>query len=270
MKTAKEILEAIYKIYNTQEEVEEYGQEKPEFRRDFDSEDLRKQFIGTVLTSGNDNNPMKLLKDCIDKMPDQWVAEFITVINGDTVENVSESLNEGMWESPFKKEHVSKIEKLFSKPITFKALKSAKGQKQYFNVIGDDAFWDEIADNAQESPHLDARPLVAKYLKDWMKRKKDFVKGSYDDEAAKQIKQIIKDTKGIFENLNFSEKVMPRDEVDARIKYEVQIKDITFLIQRVSVYGTQELQEKAYKYVTNKLQECEAFLKNLYNKTIGE
>lgn len=192
MKTAKEILEAIYKVYNTHEEVEEYGQEKPEFRRDFDSEDLRKQFIGTVLTSGEDNNPMKLLKDCIDKMPDEWVAEFIRTINGDNVEKVSESLNEGMWESPFKKEHVSKIKKLFSNPITFKALNSEKGIKQYFNVIGDDTFWDDIAENAQESPDVDARQLVAKYLTNWIQRKQDFVKGSFDDEAAEQINQIIK------------------------------------------------------------------------------
>lgn len=270
MKTAKEILEAIYKVYNTQEELEEYGQEKPEFRRDFDSEDLRKQFIGIVLTSGNDNNSMKLLKDCIDKMPDEWVAEFIRTINGDNVEKVSESLNEGMWESPFKKEHISKIKKLFSKPITFKALNSDKGIKQYFNVIGDDKFWDDIAESAHETPDVDARQLVAKYLKAWMKRKKDFVKGSYDDEAAEQIATIIKDSKGIFENLNFSEKVMPQDVYEARTKYEEQIKETTWLIQRVSVYGTREQQEKAYKYVTNKLQECEAFLQNLYNKTIGE
>lgn len=94
MSKAKQLLEAIYKVYNPQEEIEEYGQEKPEFRRDFDSEDLRKQFIGTILTSGTDNNPMKLLKDCIEKMSDDWVAEFLKVINGDVVEQVNESITQ--------------------------------------------------------------------------------------------------------------------------------------------------------------------------------
>ena len=94
MSKAKQLLEAIYKVYNPQEEIEEYGQEKPEFRRDFDSEDLRKQFIGTILTSGTDNNPMKLLKDCIEKMSDDWVAEFLKVINGDVVEQVNESVTQ--------------------------------------------------------------------------------------------------------------------------------------------------------------------------------
>ena len=42
MSKAKQLLETIYKVYNPQEEIEEYGQEKPEFRRNFDSEDLRK------------------------------------------------------------------------------------------------------------------------------------------------------------------------------------------------------------------------------------
>ena len=187
----------------------------------------------------------------------------------DTVLNTT-SLDEGMWESPFKKEHLPTIKKLFNKPITFKALNSEKGQNQYFGIIGDDKFWDAVAENAQEFPDEDARPLVAKYLTNWIQHKQDFVKGSFDDVVADQIVRIIKDTKGISENLNFLEKVLPRDVVDARVKYEEQIKETTGLIQRVSVYGSRELQEKAYKYVTDKLKECKPFLHDLYDKTIGE
>lgn len=94
MDIVEQLLETIYKVYNKQEEIEEYGQEKPEYRRNYNSEDLRKQFIGTVMMSNNDPNPWKLLRDAIDKMPDEWVAEFLRVINGDVVEQVNESITQ--------------------------------------------------------------------------------------------------------------------------------------------------------------------------------
>ena len=89
MKNAKQILEALYKVYNKEEEIAEYGEEKPEYRRVDDGESLRRQFIGTVMT-GDAGTLIKNLKACIDKMPDEWVAQFLEAINGDTVERVNE------------------------------------------------------------------------------------------------------------------------------------------------------------------------------------
>ena len=83
---------AKYYVYNVDEEIETYGQEKPEYRREYDSDALRLQFIGTIMTSdGDEKDPLRILRKAIDKMSDEWVAEFLRVQNGDVVEKVSES-----------------------------------------------------------------------------------------------------------------------------------------------------------------------------------
>lgn len=93
MRKAKEILEAIneaqYKIYNTQEEAEEGL--SPETRQTYDEKDIRNIFIGTIYGETN-SNTIDFLRSAINKMPDEWVLEFLKVINGDTVEKISESV----------------------------------------------------------------------------------------------------------------------------------------------------------------------------------
>lgn len=187
MKTAKQLLE-LYKIYNPQEE--EMEGLTPESRQTYDSQQIRNIFIGTILGLGNDS--ISNLRKCINMMPDEWVLEFIKTVNGDVVEEVNESLNEGMWESPFQKQNLEAIRKLFSKEITAKKLASRSGKKEYWNVIGDDGFWDEINDMAISEPDEDVRPTVAKYLNRWRKQKKYFTSEAWNDEAVKEITKIIK------------------------------------------------------------------------------
>ena len=94
MRKAKEILKAIneaqYKIYNTQEEAEEGL--SPETRQTYDEKDIRNIFIGTIYGETN-SNTIDFLRSAINKMPDEWVLEFLKVINGDTVEKVNEDFN---------------------------------------------------------------------------------------------------------------------------------------------------------------------------------
>lgn len=86
MSKAKQLLEAIYKVYNPQEENKETA-------RTYDSENLRNMFIGTIF-GGEHQDTINNLRDCINKMSDEWVAEFLKVINGDVVEQVNESITQ--------------------------------------------------------------------------------------------------------------------------------------------------------------------------------
>jgi hypothetical protein len=84
MDIVEQLLETIYKVYNPQEETKETA-------RTYDSENLRNMFIGTIF-GGEHLDTINNLRDCIDKMSDEWVAEFLRVINGDVVEQVNESV----------------------------------------------------------------------------------------------------------------------------------------------------------------------------------
>lgn len=84
------INESKYYVYNTKEEIEDYGEEKPEYRREFTSEGLKNQIIGTIMNADNGENPYQQIRTCIDKMPDEWIIQFLEVINGDTVEKISD------------------------------------------------------------------------------------------------------------------------------------------------------------------------------------
>jgi len=93
-KNAKELLEALYQVYNPQEEKEELETTGKEvYRGKYNAKDLRNMFIGTLLTAKSEDF-VDALREAIDKMSDEWVAEFLRVQNGDVVEPVVESLNE--------------------------------------------------------------------------------------------------------------------------------------------------------------------------------
>ena len=112
---------------------------------------------------------MKLLKDCIEKMSDDWVAEFLKVINGDVVEQVNE------------------------------------------------------CETIQETLN-----------------KLDEIKVTWGDVRKSQE------------------------------AFEEQVKETTSLLQRLKVYGSYELQQRAYDNVTAQLKVMDKFLDDLYNETIGE
>lgn len=161
MSKAKQLLEAIYKVYNPQEENKETA-------RTYDSENLRNMFIGTIF-GGEHQDTINNLRDCINKMSDDWVAEFLKVINGDVVEQVNES-------------------------------------------------------------------------------------------------ETIQETLNKLDEI----KVTPKDVLDAKQRFEKQIEEITQLIERVRVYGSYEIQQRAYDNVTAQLKAMDKFLDDLYNETIGE
>ena len=61
-----------------------------------------------------------------------------------------------------------------------------------------------------------------------------------------------------------------KDVLDAKERYEQQIKDTTWLIERIKVYGSKEMQQRAYDNVTAQLKAMDSFLEGLYKETIGE
>lgn len=87
----KDLKEAQYQVYNKQEETEEGL--TPENRQTYNSEDIRNMFMGTLLTGNFKGDKLwGSLREAINKMSDEWVLEFLKVVNGDTVEKVNESI----------------------------------------------------------------------------------------------------------------------------------------------------------------------------------
>ena len=67
MDIVEQLLETIYKVYNPQEETKETA-------RTYDSENLRNMFIGTIF-GGEHEDTIKNLRDCINKMSDDYCNE---------------------------------------------------------------------------------------------------------------------------------------------------------------------------------------------------
>lgn len=83
---SQELKEALYHVYNPQEEEEENLTSAN--RQPYDSKDLRQIFMGTLFTMGKDLQGALL--EAIDKMPDSWIIEFLEVINNDKVDVIKE------------------------------------------------------------------------------------------------------------------------------------------------------------------------------------
>ena len=65
-------------------------------------------------------------------------------------------------------------------------------------------------------------------------------------------------------------KVTLGDVIDAKQRFEKQVEETTHLIERVKVYGSYELQQRAYDNVTAQLKAMDSFLEKLYNESVGE
>lgn len=105
------------------------------------------------------------------------------------VEN--KEINEGMWASPFTVKNAKKIAELLANPITLGELNSEEIQKELWNVIGDDGFWDAVADETTVEPDCDARPLIISNLETWIDNKENFRNGAYYQEAEDIIVKAI-------------------------------------------------------------------------------
>ena len=82
----------------------------------------------------------------------------------------------------------------------------------------------------------------------------------------------MKKAKEILETLNKLDeiKVTWADVRKSQEAFEEQVKETTGLLQRLKVYGSYELQQRAYDNVTAQLKVMDEFLDDLYNETIGE
>ena len=113
-------------------------------------------------------------------------------------------INEGMWASPFTMENAKQVAELLSKPITYEELNSEEGKQKYWNIIGDDEFWDNVADEAFDIPEADARYLIVKFLEDWIEGKENFNPDAYSQKAEDIIKKAIFMFNGITEDMGKS------------------------------------------------------------------
>lgn len=82
----------------------------------------------------------------------------------------------------------------------------------------------------------------------------------------------MSEAKRILETLNKLDeiKVTWGDVRKSQEAFEEQVKETTRLLQRLKVYGSYEIQQRAYDNVTAQLKVMDKFLDDLYNETIGE
>ena len=134
-------------------------------------------------------------------------------------------INEGMWASPFTMENAKQVAELLAKPITYEELNSEEGKQKYWNIIGDDEFWDNVADEAFDIPEADARYLIVKFLEDWIETKENFNPDAYSQKAEDIIKKAIFMFNGITENMGksikedrlFKKQLTPLPSKDAKL-----------------------------------------------------
>lgn len=134
-------------------------------------------------------------------------------------------INEGMWASPFTMENAKQVAELLSKPITYEELDSEEGKQKYWNIIGDDEFWDNVADEAFDIPEADARYLIVKFLEDWIEGKENFNPDAYSQKAEDIIKKAIFMFNGITEDMGksikedrlFNKQLTPLPSKDAKL-----------------------------------------------------
>lgn len=114
--------------------------------------------------------------------------------------------NEGMWASPFTVKNAKKVAKLLANPITLGELNSQEKQKELWNVIGDDQFWDDVIEEATAEPDCDARPLIISNLEHWIENKENFNDDAYyqaaEDIITKAIAKFDKNLKKLTESKN--------------------------------------------------------------------
>ena len=96
MGNIEKILEELnkYNVYNPKEIEYESKLGHTVHCGPYSRKDLRNMFIGTLKYGKTVQSVIDGIREAIDKMPDEWVAEFLKVQNGDVVELVNESIIE--------------------------------------------------------------------------------------------------------------------------------------------------------------------------------
>lgn len=165
----------------------------------------------------------KKAKDIIDNEIE--LKESINKLEETLKKAIDMEINEGMWASPFTMENAKQVAELLSKPITYEELNSEEGKQKYWNIIGDDDFWDNVADEAFDIPEADARYLIVTFLEDWIERKEDFRADAYSQKAEDIIKKAIFMFNGITEAMSksikedrlFNKQLTPLPSKDAKL-----------------------------------------------------
>lgn len=165
----------------------------------------------------------KKAKDIIDNEIE--LKESINKLEETLKKATDMEINEGMWASPFTMENAKQVAELLSKPITYEELNSEEGKQKYWNIIGDDEFWDNVADEAFDIPEADARYLIVKFLEDWIEGKENFNPDAYSQKAEDIIKKAIFMFNGITEDMGksikedrlFKKQLTPLPSKDAKL-----------------------------------------------------
>ena len=175
MDIVEQLLETIYKVYNPQEEDKETA-------RTYDSENLRNMFIGTIF-GGEHQDTINNLRDCIDKMSDEWVAEFLKVINWDVVEQVNESLTQLKYFT-FKKDNLK----------TSDDFKKAQ---------------EEMKKAVREEPNMDAQQVIKKDMETLKSWQQETIQESFNEdrlkERAKDATNALNDILGYLKELGIGD-----------------------------------------------------------------
>ena len=168
-------------------------------------------------------NADKKAKDIIDNEIE--LKESLNKLEETLKKAIDMEINEGMWASPFTMENAKQVAELLAKPITYEELNSEEGKQKYWNIIGDDEFWDNVADEAFDIPEADARYLIVKFLEDWIETKENFNPDAYSQKAEDIIKKAIFMFNGITENMGksikedrlFKKQLTPLPSKDAKL-----------------------------------------------------
>ena len=168
-------------------------------------------------------NADKKAKDIIDNEIE--LKESLNKLEETLKKAIDMEINEGMWASPFTMENAKQVAELLSKPITYEELNSEEGKQKYWNIIGDDEFWDNVADEAFDIPEADARYLIVKFLEDWIETKENFNPDAYSQKAEDIIKKAIFMFNGITEDMGksikedrlFKKQLTPLPSKDAKL-----------------------------------------------------
>lgn len=168
-------------------------------------------------------NADKKAKDIIDNEIE--LKESINKLEETLKKATDREINEGMWASPFTMENAKQVAELLAKPITYEELNSEEGKQKYWNIIGDDEFWDNVADEAFDIPEADARYLIVKFLEDWIEGKENFNPDAYSQKAEDIIKKAIFMFNGITEDMGksikedrlFNKQLTPLPSKDAKL-----------------------------------------------------
>lgn len=168
-------------------------------------------------------NADKKAKDIIDNEIE--LKESINKLEETLKKATDREINEGMWASPFTMENAKQVAELLAKPITYEELNSEEGKQKYWNIIGDDEFWDNVADEAFDIPEADARYLIVKFLEDWIETKENFNPDAYSQKAEDIIKKAIFMFNGITEDMGksikedrlFKKQLTPLPSKDAKL-----------------------------------------------------